>query len=92
MVVSNKLYSPVEYIETITGNYYEDVNTVDEIMSVLMSEGVEVDFWKLTEAHEIPLDVCVALVAVSSDSAMIEYIPLLFEVPDRCADSFKKGE
>ena len=92
MVVSDKLYSPVEYIETITGNYYEDVNTVDEIMNVLMSEGVEVDLWKLSEVYEIPLDVCVALVSVSSDSAMIEYIPLLFEVPDRCASSFKKGE
>jgi hypothetical protein len=93
-VLTNKVYSPQNYIKKITGEHYifnNDVNVYDEIQNLLEDNGFE-NVWNypLTEIdHIIENDLDVVLVDIS-DKEMQEY--RWFEVPKSYCKNFEDNK
>ena len=100
MVVTNKLYSPQEFVEVLTGKYYiiDGDNDIDEIHELLCQNGVESEenpLWDypLNEIDHIALnDINVVLVDVMiiNDDDEFEHELRWFEIHEECIVNFKE--
>ena len=98
MVVTNKLYTPQEFVEILTGKYYiiDGDDDIEDIHALLIHEGVESEenpLWDypLNEIDHIVLnDINVVLVDVMviNDDDEFEHELRWFEIPAEYIDNF----
>lgn len=101
MVVTNKLYSPQEFVEVLTGKCYifRSDDDIEEIHELLRENGVESEqnpLWDypLNEIDHIVLnDINVVLVDVMiiNDDDEFEHELRWFEIPEECIANFKEN-
>lgn len=98
-VLSKEIYSPQNFVETVTGNYYvfrNDTTILEEIQTLLGLNGFE-DLWHypLTEIdHIVENKIDVVLVDVSDyDTKNNNWIEEYrwFEIPESCCNNFKES-
>lgn len=103
MVVTNKLYSPQEFVEVLTGKYYtwtwDNDNDIEVIHDLLYHNGIESDespLWDypLNEiAHIVENNINVVLVDVAvwnEETRHFEHEVRWFEIPAECIENFKE--
>ena len=98
MVVTNKLYSPQEFVEILTGKYYiiDCDDDIENIHALLIHEGVESEenpLWDypLNEIDHIVLNginVVLVDVIVANDYDEFEHELRWFEIPADCVNKF----
>ena len=101
MVATNKLYSPQEFVEVLTGKYYiiDGDNDIENIHALLIHEGIESEespLWDypLNEiAHIVENDINVVLVEVAvwnEETGHFEHELRWFEIPADCVVDFEE--
>ena len=103
MVVTNKLYSPQEFVEVLTGKYYtwtfDKDSDIEVIHDLLYHNGIETEEYTLWDyplkdiAHIVEGDIDVVLVdfAVwSEETRRFEHELRWFEIPAECVADFEE--
>ena len=100
MVVTNKLYSPQEFVEILTGKYYifNGINDIDDIHTYLYVEGIETEEQQLWDYaldeidHVIEHDLPIVLVKVlvEDDDGNLQSEVRWFEIPAECVANFEE--
>lgn len=98
MVVTNKLYSPQDFVEILTGKYYifDGDDDFDQIHAALVQNGIESlddTMWDypLNEIDHIVdgnLNVVLVKGMVLNEDNELEYELRWFEIPAECVDKF----
>ena len=100
MVVTNKLYSPREFVEVLTGKYYifDGTNDIDDIHILLYENGIETKEQQLWDYalndidHVIEHDLPVVLVSVlvEDEEGNLNQGVRWFEIPEDCIVDFEE--
>ena len=100
MVVTNKLYSPQEFVEVLTGKYYifNGTNDIDDIHIFLYENGIETaeqQLWdyplnEIDHIVENDLPVVLVSVLVEDDDGELKQELRWFEIPAECVVDFEE--
>jgi hypothetical protein len=100
MVATNKLYSPSEFVEVLTGKYYifNGTNDIDDIHIYLYENGIETEECQLWDYsldaidHIVENNIPVVLVSVlvEDDDGKLNQELRWFEIPADCIVDFEE--